>query len=87
MAPCPAQTTRYSHVQPALPALASLYLLRLEELLMAVDPTICVRIWSVWQAANPGQNPSLSGAVAVMDPWSETEVDTRSPTALGYTYA
>jgi tyrosinase len=44
------------------------------------------RIWSVWQAANPGQNPSLAGAAAIMDPWSETETNTRDITALGYAY-
>jgi tyrosinase len=44
------------------------------------------RIWSVWQTANPGQNPPLAGAAATMDPWPETEVDTRDITALGFTY-
>jgi tyrosinase len=44
------------------------------------------RIWSVWQAANPGQNPALAGAAAVMDPWPETEVDTRDSAALGVVY-
>ena len=45
------------------------------------------RIWAEWQAANPGQNPNLTGAAAIMDPWSESEVDTRDITALGYAYA
>lgn len=45
------------------------------------------RIWAEWQAANPGQNPALAGAAATMDPWTETEVDTRDVTALGYSYA
>ena len=27
-----------------------------------------------------------TGAVAIMDPWTETEVDTRDITALGFTY-
>ena len=45
------------------------------------------RIWAEWQAANPGQNPTLAGAAAIMDPWTETEVDTRDITALGYNYA
>jgi len=44
------------------------------------------RIWANWQVANPGQNPPLTGADATMDPWSETEVDTRDIAALGYTY-
>ncbi|HEX2990216.1 MAG TPA: tyrosinase family protein [Anaerolineales bacterium] len=45
------------------------------------------RTWAEWQAANPGQDPALAGAAAIMDPWSETEVDTRDITALGYAYA
>ncbi|HEX9859093.1 MAG TPA: tyrosinase family protein [Paracoccaceae bacterium] len=44
------------------------------------------RIWAAWQAANPGQNPSLAGAAAIMDPWPENEVATRDIAALGYTY-
>jgi tyrosinase len=44
------------------------------------------RIWSVWQTANSGQNPALTGAAAIMDPWPETEVDTRDITALGFAY-
>jgi tyrosinase len=44
------------------------------------------RIWSVWQVANPGQNPALAGAAAIMDPWPETEVDTRDSAALGVVY-
>ncbi|MEA2080578.1 MAG: tyrosinase family protein [Pseudomonadota bacterium] len=45
------------------------------------------RIWNEWQGLNPGENPNLMGAAAVMDPWSETETDTRSITQMGYTYA
>jgi tyrosinase len=45
------------------------------------------RIWSEWQAVNPGQHPALSGSAAIMDPWTEAEVDTRDITALGYAYA
>jgi tyrosinase len=45
------------------------------------------RIWAEWQIANPGQNPSLAGAAAIMDPWSENETDTRDIAALGYSYA
>lgn len=44
------------------------------------------RIWAEWQAANPGQHPALAGTAAIMDPWTETEVDTRDITALGYSY-
>ena len=45
------------------------------------------RLWSVWQTANPGDHPPLGGAAAIMDPWTETEADTRDINALGYTYA
>ncbi|KIO48229.1 tyrosinase family protein [Nitrosospira sp. NpAV] len=44
------------------------------------------RIWAEWQVANPGQNPSLAGAAAIMDPWVEDEAATRDIAALGYTY-
>ncbi len=44
------------------------------------------RNWAAWQAANPGQDPALAGSDAIMDPWSETEVDTRDILALGYRY-
>ena len=44
------------------------------------------RIWAAWQSANPGQHPPLAGTAGVMDPWSETEVDTRDIGTLGYTY-
>lgn len=49
--------------------------------------------WAQWQVANPGQNPPLVGTAATMDPWSETEVDTRdswpsgSPTPDGLTHS
>ena len=44
------------------------------------------RLWAEWQTANPGQNPNLAGAAAIMDPWPETETDTRDIAALGYSY-
>jgi tyrosinase len=44
------------------------------------------RQWAVWQAAHPGLNPPLTGSAATMDPWPETEGDTRDTTALGYVY-
>lgn len=44
------------------------------------------RIWSIWQAAHPNQNSSLTGANRTMDPWTETEVQVRSISALGYSY-
>jgi tyrosinase len=45
------------------------------------------RIWAAWQAANPGQHPNLVGPAGIMDPWTETEADTRDIAALGYSYA
>jgi tyrosinase len=45
------------------------------------------RRWAEWQPSHAGQDPPLSGAAATMDPWSETEVDTRDIVALGYSYA
>jgi tyrosinase len=47
------------------------------------------RLWWVWYNSAQGnhQNPALTGADAVMDPWSYTETDTRSISALGYSYA
>jgi tyrosinase len=47
------------------------------------------RLWWTWYddaAAGNHQNPALSGADAVMDPWSYTEVDTRDIASLGYAY-
>jgi len=46
------------------------------------------RLWWLWQKSpqGAGKNPILSGAAAVMDPWPNTEVDTRDIVALGYTY-
>jgi len=46
------------------------------------------RLWWVWYNSSAGnhQNPGLSGADALMDPWSYTEADTRNIASLGYTY-
>ena len=51
------------------------------------------RLWWQWQQspAGSGKNPPHTGAPGsstspVMDPWTYTEVDTRSITSLGYTY-
>ncbi len=44
------------------------------------------RLWWQWHLAHPTINPPLSGASAVMNPWSSTEPDTRDIHTLGYTY-
>jgi hypothetical protein len=47
------------------------------------------RLWWLWQQSNPNEHPTLVGSgasSAVMDPWSTSEPQTRSITALGYTY-
>jgi tyrosinase len=44
------------------------------------------RIWSVWQNSHRGQNPSLSGNDATMQPWRETDRQVASITSLGYAY-
>ncbi len=44
------------------------------------------RLWSEWQVAHPGKNPTLSGVNATMDPWAEKESQVRSITALNYRY-
>jgi tyrosinase len=46
------------------------------------------RLWWVWYNSAQGnhQNPPLTGSDAVMDPWTYTEVDVRSISALGYKY-
>jgi len=33
------------------------------------------RLWWIWQQSHPGQNPNLSGADAVLDPWPEQVSD------------
>ena len=49
------------------------------------------RLWAQWQQGHAGLNPNLPGPPSsasspVMDPWSYTEPDTRSITAMGYDY-
>ena len=47
------------------------------------------RLWWYWyndSATGNHQNPPLSGADAVMDPWTYTEADTRDIAMLGYRY-
>ena len=45
------------------------------------------RIWSKWQAKNPGKNPNLTGTDALLDPWTFTEPETRDISNMGYSYA
>lgn len=44
------------------------------------------RIWSKWQAKNPGKNPNLTGIDASLDPWPFTEDQTRDISSMGYSY-
>lgn len=45
------------------------------------------RLWSQWQVANPGKNPSLVKADAIFDPWTEKLPEVLSVASLGYQYA
>lgn len=46
------------------------------------------RLWAVWQKspAGTGKNPPLAGADLIMDPYPNTEADTRDTTTFGYVY-
>jgi tyrosinase len=44
------------------------------------------RMWDLWQLNHTG-TPSLSGADAVMDPWTQTAGDAEDVINLGYSYA
>jgi tyrosinase len=45
------------------------------------------RIWAIWAAANPGQQPTLDGANATLDPWPETFKDVLSMQDGDYSYS
>lgn len=45
------------------------------------------RLWHEWQQINPGLDPVLAGADAVMDPWPETVDQVLNIADLNYTYA
>jgi len=47
------------------------------------------RVWSRWQAqpGNSNKRPSLTGADAILDPWTERASAMRSIAALNYSYA
>ncbi len=47
----------------------------------------CDRRWHEWQQGHPGQNPSLFGSNAVLDPWPERFDDVLNISAMGYSYA
>jgi tyrosinase len=44
------------------------------------------RVWSLWQAKNPGKKPILTGIDAIMDPWSDTVDSLDDISKLGYKY-
>jgi tyrosinase len=46
------------------------------------------RLWSLWQPAHPGLGPTLSAAIAVLQPWPPaTAASVKSIATLGYAYA
>jgi tyrosinase len=44
------------------------------------------RIWALWQGANPGLTPPLSGTDATMDPWTLSSTDVLDTIDLWYYY-
>jgi len=44
------------------------------------------RLWSIWQAANPGKHATLAHPEDALDPWTETEPQVRPIAQLGYSY-
>jgi tyrosinase len=44
------------------------------------------KIWADWQSTHTGQDPSLSGTDAIMDPWPENANQVKSIATLGYSY-
>lgn len=56
------------------------------DLLFWLHHAMIDKIWADWQVTHPGQNPSLSGANRIMDPWTESDAQVRSIAALGYSY-
>lgn len=44
------------------------------------------RLWHIWQVANPGKGPTLSGSKRIMDPWPHRVEDLTSIATLGYAY-
>ncbi len=45
------------------------------------------RLWHVWQQDHPNQDPNLSGADAVLDPWPERAEEVLDIEDVGYVYA
>lgn len=45
------------------------------------------RIWAIWATANAGQQPTLDGASATLDPWPEQYTDVLATQDGDYTYA
>lgn len=44
------------------------------------------RIWEAWRRNNPGLNPRLRGTDATLDPWADTEPQTRDLNNYNYQY-
>jgi tyrosinase len=45
------------------------------------------RIWAIWEKANPGKQPTLSGAKAILDPWPENFAEVLDLLDGDYSYA
>ncbi|HLY12701.1 MAG TPA: tyrosinase family protein [Planctomycetota bacterium] len=45
------------------------------------------RLWAIWSAAHPGQEPTLSGHDAILDPWTESDKDVLGTSDSGYSYS
>lgn len=45
------------------------------------------RLWAIWSAAHPGQQPTLAGHNATLDPWTESYTDVLGTSDAGYAYS
>jgi tyrosinase len=45
------------------------------------------RIWTIWSQAHPSEQPQLTGADAILDPWPEHFTDVLTTQVSGYSYS
>jgi tyrosinase len=45
------------------------------------------RLWSIWQQSHAGQNPGVTGADAILDPWPEQVGDVLTTGGANHPYA